>query len=633
MLKVQISHSNKLLIALAALLTLGTAFAEAGASSGMLAYRLLTDGILAVAWLLAMTGVGWGFVRRFSVPPLLRLVTAAAIGIGIVSLLLLAAGLIGWLNAATAWAILLIGLGLGAGWIWAGRKSLSPPVSATPWQWLWLLLMPFLGLAIVGAVAPPGLLWQDEPAGYDVTEYHLQVPREWYEAGKITGLHHNVFSYMPMNVEMHDLLAMHLRGGPWAGMYLAQFIHLAIMILAVLAAAGMAGALSDKPWAGALAGVMMGAVPWITSLAPIAYNEGGLMLFGGLAVGWILLAGDWRGWLIAGVLAGFACGVKLTAAPMVVGAVVFAWFIVCMVRAIQRAPQAKRLNLRGMGIFVFASILTFAPWMLRNLVWVKNPVFPEAMEVLGKAHFSDVQVERWRLAHSPKAGETKLGERLAIGWQRIIVDWRYGFVFLALVVVAIALRRDWRSGFVALVILLQLIVWLGFTHLQGRFFILVIPLGAVLIGMVQFPPWRWIASGGVLGVAVIGFVVLSGRYNKLLSKPAENGALGVENLTWMIPVPTEIDVEKLPADRAIILVGDAQAFFYSGIPMTRLHYQTVFDVAGNDGQDWLSKWTLGERGTVLVFPGELFRFKKSYHSVPAPNIPELEGRAPYILNR
>jgi hypothetical protein len=628
-----ISASNKILIAIAALVALVVAFSQAGASSGVLTYRLLTDGVLSLAWVGAMTGLGWGVVRKFPLPMLLRLVSAAAIGVGIVSFIVLGLGLIGWLNALAAWAVLLIGIGLAGAWIWAGRKSFSGSVAANPWRWLWLLLMPFLGLAIVGAIAPPGLLWQDEPAGYDVTEYHLQVPREWYEVGKITGLHHNVFSYMPMNVEMHDLLAMHLRGGPWAGMYLAQFIHLAIMILAVLAVAGMAAALSDKPWAGPLAGVAMGVVPWITSLAPIAYNEGGLMLFGGLAVGWVLLAKDWRAWLIAGVLAGFACGVKLTAGPMVAGAVVVAWLIVWSVRAVLRAPQAEPLKcLPGLGVFIVACVIVFSPWMVRNLVWVKNPVFPEAMEVLGKGHFSDVQVERWRLAHSPRAGETKVGERLKIAWQRIVTDWRYGFVFLPLVLAAMVMRRDWRMAFVALVILVQLIVWIGFTHLQGRFFILVIPPGAMLIGMVRAKAWPWLAGGGILVVAVAGFVVLIGRY-QLLRGPAEKGGLGVENLTWMIPVPTEIDIEKLPTDRPIILAGDAQAFLYSGIPMKRLHYQTVFDVPGDDGADWLSKWTHGEHGTVLVFPGELLRLKKSYYSVPAPSITELEGRAPYLTNK
>ena len=33
------------------------------------------------------------------------------------------------------------------------------------------------------------------------------------------------FSYFPFGVEMHYLLAMHLAGGPWRGMYLAQLMH------------------------------------------------------------------------------------------------------------------------------------------------------------------------------------------------------------------------------------------------------------------------------------------------------------------------------------------------------------------------------------------------------------------------
>src|SRR5205085_1012775 len=197
---------------------------------------------------------------------------------------------------AVAWIILLLGIALAAWAVSSAFKSRrssggqAGPCAPNHWRWLWVVLMPFLGLALVAAIAPPGLLWQDEPAAYDVTEYHLQVPREWYEAGRITGLHHNAFSYLPMNAELYDLLAMHLRGGPWAGMYLAQFIHVATMALAVLAVAGAAQALSGRPWAAPLAGAAMAATPWLTSLAPIAYNEGALMLFAALAVGWAMLA-------------------------------------------------------------------------------------------------------------------------------------------------------------------------------------------------------------------------------------------------------------------------------------------------------------------------------------------------------
>src|SRR5208337_2754538 len=93
----------------------------------------------------------------------------------------------------------------------------------------------------LAACFPPGILWGDEPNGYDVVEYHLQVPREWFEAGRILPLHHNVFSFFPFNVEMHYLLAMFLHDGPWAGMYLAQMMHVGFCLMAAWAVFALAG--------------------------------------------------------------------------------------------------------------------------------------------------------------------------------------------------------------------------------------------------------------------------------------------------------------------------------------------------------------------------------------------------------
>jgi hypothetical protein len=506
-----------------------------------------------------------------------------------------------------------------------GQETAAAAVAApSPWRWLWALAMPFLGLALVGAIAPPGLLWQDEPAAYDVTEYHLQVPREWYEAGRITGLKHNAFSYMPMNAEMHDLLAMHLRGGPWAGMYLAQFIHVVTMALAVLAVAGVARALSDRPWAGPLAGVAMAATPWVTSLAPIAYNEAALMLFAALAVGWAMLARDWRGWAVAGAMAGFACGVKLTAGPMVVGAVAVA-AVAANVRS--QTSHAKS----GIAVFIGVAAAVFAPWLIRNAIWTGNPVFPEAMETSGKAHFSDAQVARWRAAHSPAVGDRGLGGRLGAAALRIAGEWQFGYLLLPLAVAALIVRRDRRSMMLAVVLVAQLIIWLAFTHLQGRFFVVAIPVAAVAIGGGRDKVWPYVAGASVAVMAVVGFCVLNLHPMRfpLVRQLAAKQALGAEQLGALVP----IDPDTLPPEGPINLVGDAQAFLYSGVPMTRLRYRTVFDVPppAKDG-DWLTAWTGGERnGTALVFPGELLRFKRTYVDVPSPPEDQLEGRSPYVL--
>src|SRR5205823_4382600 len=190
----------------------------------------------------------------------------------------------------------------------------------------WLLAVPFLVIATVGDMVPPGRLWNpDDPHPYDVMEYHLQVPREWYEIGRVVPLRHNVFSYFPFGVEMHYLLAMQLRGGPWAGMYLAQLMHLAFIGLTVLAVHALAREAAGRT-AGILAGTTVAVVPWLTRLGAVAYDEGGFLLYSALAIGWALRAAAadrdcYRQFALAGAMAGFACGAKLTAVPEVLLAV------------------------------------------------------------------------------------------------------------------------------------------------------------------------------------------------------------------------------------------------------------------------------------------------------------------------
>jgi hypothetical protein len=233
-------------------------------------HGLLTDGGLAVLWLLSAAGIGslvpmpgmrccerlsegvatpeaelrdtadapapGSGASRSSASGVqgLRIASAVALGLGVISLLMLGLGLAGWLNRLTAWAIVLLGLVALCVRVFLHFDVKTIETRLSNWlradaghAWLWLPAIVTLALACAAAMALPGLLWNmfGDPLGYDVVEYHLQVPREWYEAGRIVPLRHNAFSFFPFNVEMHYLLAMHLRGGPWAGMYLAQLMH------------------------------------------------------------------------------------------------------------------------------------------------------------------------------------------------------------------------------------------------------------------------------------------------------------------------------------------------------------------------------------------------------------------------
>ena len=633
--------SRGLLLALLIGLTLLASIIYAGPAFGTVSYRLMFDGGLTLLWLASATGLGLFIARPLlknlvSIPAALRFVTIAALGLGAMSLALLGLGLIGWLNALTAWG--LVGIGLILGIVRIIRLD-TPEMRAAlnRWfsesagvDWLWLLLVPTFLVMLVGAMFPPGLLWSpDEPHGYDVVEYHLQVPREWYEAGRIIPLHHNAFSYFPFNVEMHYLLAMHLRGGPWAGMYLAQLMHGGFILLSILAVYGIARWGGGRPSA-VIAAIAMGSAPWIGQLGAIAYDDGGLLLFGTLAIGWAMIAlrsGNLRAFSIAGIMGGLACGAKLTAVPEVVIPI----FIVCVaiaVFALLRRLPASRQTLTGAVTFGLLAVLLFAPWMGRNIAWSGNPVFPELASLLGRDHFSEVQVERWNRAHAAPPLERSLRGRLGAYWNQVLADWQFGFIAIPLGILAGLTIRRTESHFLFSLLILLTIFWIFFTHLQGRFYALALPIAALLVA--QFWHLETLARAGhtirattmaiVVIASIFSAVLLNGDLlSRLYSRELPLAPmLGADDFTWLMPKA----FDQVPADALIILVGDARAFWYP-IPMSRLRYRTIFDADTSNGRGLLDAWAgppQDRRNAWLwIDPEELKRFSRTYQ--PCPPVP------------
>jgi hypothetical protein len=610
-------------------------FAYAGPAWAAAAYRLLTDGPLLLLWLAAMLGAGgWiarllGFREREPGP---GLATIAALGIGGFSLLILALGWAGLLHRGVAWA--LIAAAIAAGIVDRRRdpRFTLPALSSklrerVEWTaWLGLIAAPFLAIAVLAAFMPPGLLWGDEPNGYDVLEYHLQIPREWFQAARILPLHHNVFSYFPFNVEMHYLLAMHLRGGPWAGMYLAQLMHVAMVVLAVVAIAGFVGRPGIKAW------LLAATTPWLTLLAPVAYNEGGLLLFGSLAIGW-----TWRSiqqperrvrrMALAGTMAGLACGVKLTAAPMLLAAVPLAAGAVAIF-------AKQKAWLRPLGAFVLCGLLAFSPWLLRNVIWARNPVFPEAMPLLGHAHFTPEQVERWRLAYVPPPAQRPWEARLKASWDQIFADWRFGFVLIPAGLFALLRgRRDPASIFLLLLVVMWLVFWLFFTHLQSRFFVLAIPVMALLAAQIRTPIGNLLLLCAVVLQAGFGLLHLD---NKVVQRvqPALM-YLGIDRYDAYdrFPITDERLEPFIKGTHRICLVGDANPFIYE-VPMSRLQYRTLFDLDVR-GRGVVQAWQDGyieEPGDVRYVDDEELRRMAwkdrtgtGYWALPAPP-PGAQGR-------
>ena len=666
-----------------------TILALAGDAAHQILFGLLTDGAYCVAWLAAAAGFGGVFFRlprrprrvekvenaafatteitraggtiavgvsRVGLPdfdvaipsahPLTRLsylhdavgvgplkfVTAVAIGLGVMSLAALGLGLAGHLNRVTAFAMIAAGVALAA--VKLARADVTTAgasrwlAARAPWAWLWLAATPIVGLVVVAAFAPPGLLWGDEPNAYDVLSYHLQIPREWYEASRIHRLDHNAFGYFPQGVETHFLLAMHLRGGPWAGMYLAQLMHAAMTLLTAAACFGAAAAVAPRERA-TVAGVAAIAVPWVALLAPVAYNEGGLLLFGALAIGWALRAvmveDLWRDVLLAAVMAGFACGAKLTAGPLLIVGLPLA--LVAGAAAIRPMPKV----VLAAAVVAVVGLAVFAPWAARTYAWSGgNPVFPEANEVFRSDRFNAVQNQRWQVAHAPTQAQKSVGMRLRAARQQILADWRYGYVLLSIGIAAMLLTRTRpETWFLATLVFVMCVFWLFFTHLQSRFFVLAIPVAALLLSQLERRAFVTIAAVAV--VAQCMFTV--GKVGEKLAPAAQalrdNRAFAVDGLEPLLPDDVrEVVIARAPLE----LVGDAKAFFYA---TPGLRYRTVFDVKAGPNEPIVEAWLGGPPrpdAYILIDPGEIARLSRTYFAIPnlPPDAPGAGG-PPFVM--
>ncbi len=620
----------------------------------LLASYLLVIHLLEFLWqviyLLPAAMLGRVILRKLSpdwVNSSFGVATSAALGLGVIGFATFALSLAGWLDESTAWGVLVgaivIGLldarNLASSLSGAGARLSQWLNGKSKAWWMWVVSAALFTIPIIGATLIPGTLWRpDDPHPYDSLVYHLQVPREWYELGRMTPLKHNVYSFFPFNVEMHYLLANYLRGGPYVAMHQNQFLSLSFTLLAAI---GVWGWLK-RHGAGigaSLAAMTILTMPWILMLACVTYVESGMVLWGGLAICWMLNAirGDSRpmgSFALAGALTGLVCGSKLTGVPMLLFGLPLAALMALAVRRFEGLPFKRFV----VGCIVFGAVgmAVLSPWLIRNQAWAGNPLFPLAMRQLGQAHFSDTQVERFEIAHRAAADHSAWPVRFERLGSQVLLNWRFNYVVFPLALAsAILLWR--RSEALLLIVLVGVtgVFWLTVTHLMGRFFVLAIVPSALLIGLL---PRKWLLLSGVLvAIAAINSWVgvtpgrqqfaNTGNLHQIFGAFADDGRQGL----FFVQDYSELDPpelrEKMKYAREIVLVGDTQVF-YRQIPMKKIRYCTVFDLNTEGDRDIFDAyygpppakcpWDV----LLLIDETETRRLSRTYWKVP--EVPEPE---------
>jgi hypothetical protein len=281
-----------------------------------------------------------------------RLVTRFALGMGV---MIMTTATAGWLGLWGPWFhhVLLAG-----GIILLAAK---PPRPGDPAPALWrrrdlFWALPVLALLLFYAAFPPTF--------YDALLYHLGVPGYYLQSGGFASWPENLFSALPQNAEMLNLLL--LSGGSIYGPKLLS-LAAALVLLLYLADWGRALRLRHT-WLPAL---IFFSIPEVVFLAATEKNDILLMLFLLPGVRCLIALkddpGNWRAGAAGGIFLGLAGGVKWQG--LLYGAA-----FVCAYFLTSRAPLGKRF--RHVVLIGFIVILLIAPWLLKNQATFGNPLHP-----------------------------------------------------------------------------------------------------------------------------------------------------------------------------------------------------------------------------------------------------------------
>ncbi len=384
------------LVLIALVTGLGVLFYLTGGARGMLAVltMVITEGGLLL--LLTLSSACWGdlVVGKLlgkDTPPLLRFATSAGIGLGMWSLAMLLVGsqTTGLLKLWMWWPLIAGGFIVGAVRYRHSLDRLRVPTEVRSHAMIWILLAAAVAIWLAGASRPPELFAGAGDSG-EAARF-LQLPREYFNAGHIGTLDHNVYSHFPQNTEMLYLTMMCLRGDAYTGLYAAKLVH---GLYAILAAMAVIGALPNRKPRGYSAAVLLATTPLVLVASWYARADLPGVLYMALAVLWLgrwLTDQRWQSAVVVGMAMGAACAGNYQAMLIIVVPT-----LVAMAVASLRTPK-------GLTHVVLATAIAaavFSPWAIRSVATTGNPVFPLASSSLGTpAEWSPECQQRWLASH------------------------------------------------------------------------------------------------------------------------------------------------------------------------------------------------------------------------------------------
>jgi hypothetical protein len=434
---------------------------------------------------------------------------------------------------------------------------------------------------------------------FDVKEYHIQGPKEWFLAGAIEMLPHNVYTSFPFLTEMFHLLGMELSSDWYLGALAGKLVLMTFAPLTGLAVFAAADRLFDRraAWAAMLIHL---STPWTYRVSIIAYAEGGLTFFlmatvlavlvrvqshteelsdaatsssGTTSIGNAPSTG--RLTLLIGLLAGSAMACKY---PGLLSVVFPAAAVLMLLEwKSRRETPFTRRAFTVMAVFGIGCGVTIGPWLLKNLYETGNPIYPLMNSVFHGIDWTPILEANWKQTHGPPHHQPF---DLLVKFYDVTLksDWLSPLMFS---LAPLAFLTKWNRRFISglwLYIGFLFLSWWVLTHRIDRFWIPMIPVVALLAGggvwWTTKPLWRY-AAGTFVTLSVLfnlGFITTPNcglnAWLGDLEEIRDNTEFTSESVAYLNRL-------RLPTDAKVLFVGEAQVFD-ARFPLV---YNTVFDVS------------------------------------------------------
>jgi hypothetical protein len=548
----------------------------------------------------AAVAAGWMVIRQLRLAERFTcaesIVFSAAVGLNLVSLFTLFCGLEGLLAREVFLSAAAVVVAAAAILAWRDRAASCCQVSdsssttakaAGPFRrlskWWIVAAIPFAIAIIAGAMLPP--------SDFDVREYHLQAPKEFYQTGHISFLPHNVYANMPLGAEMLSLAGMVAVGDWWTGALVGKTLIAAFALLGALALFA-AGRRFANPATGLIAAVLYLSSPWIALVSSQGLIDGAMAFYLFTALYAVLV---WRNFghgsstpskaqearttdsrllLLAGFLSGAAVSTKYPAALFcAVPLLAFVGYCAWRDTSVPNTGVRFRKTLGPVLLFSIACFAACGAWLIKNAVLTGNPVYPLLYELFDGATRTPESNLQWLRAHRPPNYWPLDFVQRAAGFV-IGSEWLNPVVF-PLAAVAIWFRRDKLVRGLLAYAVLYFAAWWLFTHRLDRFWVPVLPLVTFLAALgatwTEATWWRRVA-GAVLAIGLLfDFGVIAG------GQVSDNRYLADLNLLRNDPLRVEpwhryVNGHADEISR-LLLVGDSEPFDLD-VPVI---YNTVFD--------------------------------------------------------